>query len=49
MGDIANGNINLDKLTAVEKLLNALTEGEDSAEERGWITAAELEEELNHD
>ena len=35
MGDIVNGNINLDKLTAVEKLLNALTEGEDSAEEKG--------------
>lgn len=37
------------RLAASERLLAALEEGEESAGERGWITADEVEVELEHD
>ncbi len=37
------------RLEASERLLAALEEGEESAGERGWITADEVEVELEHD
>ena len=37
------------KSRASERFLAILKEGEDSAEEKGWITADEVEAELEHD
>lgn len=37
------------KSRASERLLAILKEGEDSAEEKGWITADEVKVKLEHD
>lgn len=37
------------KSRASERLLAILKEGEDSVEEKGWITADEVKVELEHD
>lgn len=49
MEETGNDIIVLDKLKASERLLAALKEGEESAEEKGWIMADEVEVELEHD
>lgn len=49
MAEIEKGIKESDRLAASERLLVALKEGEDSAEEKGWITADEVEVELEHD
>jgi hypothetical protein len=49
MAEIRNGITEQDKLAASKRLLIALEEGEQSAREKGWITADELEAELEHD
>lgn len=49
MAEIRNGITEQDKLAASKRLLAALEEGEQSAREKGWITADELEVELEHD
>ena len=49
MAEIEKGIKELDRLTALERLLVALKEGEESAEEKGWIMADEVEVGLEHD
>ncbi len=49
MIEIRNGIIDSDRLTASERLLAALEEGEESARKKAWITADEVEVELEHD
>lgn len=49
MAEIGKGAKELDRLAVSERLLVSLKEGEESAEEKGWITADEVEVELEHD
>ena len=49
MAEIGKGTKELDRLAVSERLLVSLKEGEESAEEKGWITADEVEVELEHD
>lgn len=49
MAEIEKGIKESDRLAASERLLAILKEGEDSAEEKGWIMADEVEVELEHD
>ena len=49
MAEIEKGIKESDRLAASERLLAALKEGEESAEEKGWIMADEVEVELEHD
>ena len=47
MAEIRNGITDSDRLTASERLLAALAEGEESAREKGWITVDEVEMKLD--
>jgi hypothetical protein len=49
MAEIRNGITEQDKLAASKRFLAALEEGEQSAREKGWIMADEVEVELKHD
>lgn len=49
MAEIGKSTKESDRLAASERLLISLKEGEESAEEKGWITADEVEVELEHD
>mgnify|MGYP001114686318 CR=1 FL=1 len=48
MAEIEKGIKESDRLAASERLLAILKEGEDSAEEKGWITADEVKVKLEH-
>ncbi len=48
MAEIEKGIKESDRLAASERLLAILKEAEDSAEEKGWITADEVKVKLEH-
>ena len=49
MIEIRNSITRSDRISASERLIEALKEGEQSVKEKGWITADEVEAELEHD
>ena len=49
MTEIRNSITRSDRISSSERLIEALKEGEQSAKEKGWITADEVEAELEHD
>lgn len=49
MIEIRNGITDSNRLAASERLLAVLEEGEESAREKGWITADEVEMKLDLD
>lgn len=49
MTEIRNSITRSDRISASERLIEALKEGEQSVKEKGWIMADEVEAGLEHD